>query len=156
MPAFVEGELGPVQALVVGVDARGADQMISAELQDLGNETAIRVIDLLRVRRGADGEMRKISAVDPSGMPGTLVEALLFTEDERLVPHAPLSSSGAAWFLADRVPRGSAVAILLVEHRWAIPLRAAVSGVGAEIFGDAWLHPRDVSAARRLARSMGR
>lgn len=155
-----EGELGPVQALVLGVDAQGSDEMISAELQDLGNETAIRVIDLLRVRRGVDGELHRMATIDPSGMPGTLVEALLFTGHERNSssaggPPTEEPQTGGTWFLADRVPRGSAVAILLVEHRWAIPLREAVGEFEAEIFGDAWIHPRDVAVARRLARSTG-
>lgn len=156
MSGWTQGELGPVQALVLGVDTRGSDEMISAELQDLGNETAVRVIDLLRVHRDVDGEIRRIAAPDPSGMPGTLVEAILFAEDGRHGPTAPEPSPAAAWFLADRVPRGSTVAILLVEHRWAIPLRAAIGEFDAEVFGDAWLHPRDVAAARRLAQSMGR
>jgi hypothetical protein len=130
--------------------------MISAELQDLGNETAIRVIDLLRVRRDLDGEVRRMAAVDPTGMPGTLVEALLFTGVNRRGSAAREPKSGETWFLADRVPRGSAVAILLVEHRWAIPLRAAVDELEAENFGDAWLHPRDVAAARRQVRSTPR
>lgn len=156
MSGWPEGELGPVQVLVLGVDARGSDEMISAELQDLGNESAIRVVDLLRVRRDVGGEMRRMSSVDPSGMRGTLVEALLFTEDDRRGSSAGEPVIGATWFLADRVPRGCTVAILLVEHRWAIPLRAAVGKFEAEIFGDAWLHPRDVAAARRQARSSRR
>jgi hypothetical protein len=156
MSSWPEGEAGPVQVLLLGIDAHDADEMISAELQDLGNETAIRVIDLLRVRRGVDGEMHRMATVDPSGMPGTLVEAVLFTAgDGRDAPDEE-PTDGSTWFLADRVPRGSAVAILLVEHRWAIPLRAAIDEFDAEILGDAWLHPRDVAAARRLARSMPR
>ncbi len=100
--------------------------------------------------------MERMSTVDPSGMPGTLIEALLFTGADLGGSPAGEPRSGETWFLADRVPRGSAVAILLVEHRWAIPLRAAVGQLEAENFGDAWLHPRDVAAARRLAQSMSR
>ncbi|MBS1894889.1 MAG: hypothetical protein JST59_26615 [Actinobacteria bacterium] len=151
MPGWPEGEVGPVQVLVLGIDARGSGEMISAELQDLGNEPSIRVIDLLRVRRGADGAMHRLAISDPSGMPGTLVEALLFTAEDRRDPPAG-QPTGPSWFLADRVPRGSTVAILLVEHRWAIPLRAASREFDADVLGDAWLHPRDIAAARRLAR----
>ncbi|MGH2939286.1 MAG: hypothetical protein ACRDPE_14340 [Solirubrobacterales bacterium] len=155
------GQLGPVQILVVGIDARGADEMLSAEVQDLGNQVAIRVLDLLRVRKGPGGELRRTSGSDPSGMPGTLVEALLFSgADDRSSarrlspPGAPAPEDG--WFLSDLLPRGSAVAILLVEHRWAIPLRSAIAEIEAGVFGDAWVHPRDLAAARRTARPMGR
>lgn len=154
MPGWPDGELGPVQALVLGLDSPGSDEMISAELQDLGNETAIRVIDLLRVRRDLDGEVSRLSTIDPSGMPGTLVEALLFGGDDVRPSPTGKAKTGGTWFLADRVPPGSAGAILLVEHRWAIPLRAAVGAFDTEVFGDAWLHPRDVAAARRLARTI--
>ena len=86
MSGWPEGELGPVQVLVLCIDTRGSDEMISAELQDLGNETSIRVIDLLRVRRGADGDMHRLAIADPSGMPGTLVESLLFTASSSREP----------------------------------------------------------------------
>jgi hypothetical protein len=60
------------------------------------------------------------------------------------------------WSLADRLPRGVAAAIILLEHRWAIPLREAAAGVRAQVFGDAWVHPRDLADARRAVGSLGR
>lgn len=148
--------LGPVQVLVLGIDARGSGEMISAELQDLANQSAVRVVDLLRARRETDGEMRRIAVSDPSGFPGTLVEALIFAGPERpSTPggRRPRTGSGA-WFLTDRAPRGTTVAILLIEHRWAIPLREAIVGFEADVFGDAWVHPRDLAAARRMTPSI--
>lgn len=149
------GELGPVQILVVGIDAPGADEMLSAELQDLGNETAIRVVDVLRVRKESDGELRRSAAGDPGGPSGALVKALLFNgprrSPARRLSHPAIPEEEGVWFLADRLPQGCTVAILLVEHRWAIPLRAAIAEFEAEIFGDAWVHPQDLAAARRAA-----
>jgi hypothetical protein len=146
--------LGPVQVLLIGIDERGSDQMLAAELQDLRNQDAVKVLDLLRVLREPDGEVRRLEPLGGAGLPGTLVEALLITEaDEHEGPESPDSTGAAAeddvWFLADRVPRGAAVAILLIEHRWAIPLREAAAEAEAEVLGDAWLHPRDLQAARR-------
>ncbi len=152
MSAWPEGELGPVQALLLSIDTMGSDEMISAELQDLGNETAIRVIDLLRVRRDRDGEVRRMVAVDPTGMPGTLVEALLFAGANRGDPRPREPKSGESWFLADPRPPGAAGAHPLVAPPGARPPRAAVGELEAENLGDAWLHPRDVAAARRQAR----
>jgi hypothetical protein len=145
---------------VVGIDAPGADEMFSAELQDLGNEVAVRVLDVLRVRKEAGGELRRTAGRDPSGLPGALVEALLFegpgsrSSARQLSPSASPAAEGA-WSLADLLPHGSAVAVLLVEHRWAIPLRSAIAAVGAGVLGDAWVHPRDLAAARRTTRSTG-
>lgn len=145
------GALGPIQVLLIGIDAGGSDEMLAAELQDLANQDAVRVVDLLRVRRRSDGEVVRLEPRVPTGLPGTLVEALLVTEsDERDVPEEAGPGEATAqgvWFLADRVPDGAAVAILLIEHRWAIPLREAAADSEAEIFGDAWVHPRDIAAA---------
>lgn len=153
------GDLGPVQVLVIGIDARGAERMLAAELQDLRTQDAIRVLDVLRVRRGYDDEVRRLDPLAADDRSGALVEALLVvdpdgggTVGEREAAEDP---EGAAdeWFLADRVPRGAAAAILLIEHRWAIPLREAAAQFEAEVFGDAWVHPRDLAAARRALES---
>lgn len=147
-------ELGPVQVLLIGIDARGADRMLAAELQDLGTQEAVRVLDVLRVRRGYDDEVRRLDPVESDERAGALVEALLAVDPDggghaaEGVPGEP-SDGEEEWFLADRLPRGAAAAILLVEHRWAIPLREAAAQFEAEILGDAWIHPRDLAAAMR-------
>jgi hypothetical protein len=50
------------------------------------------------------------------------------------------------WFLADAIAPGTAAAIVLLEHRWAIPLRAAIEAAGDPALEDAWIHPRDLAA----------
>ena len=145
--------LGPVQILLVGVDAEGADDMLAAELQDLRTQEGVRILDVLHVRRGYDDEVRRLDPIEPGGHSGALVEALLVVDPDEPEPPAErrlrISRRGEdAWFLADRLPCGAAAAILLIEHRWAIPLREAAAEVEAEIFGDAWVHPRDLVAAR--------
>lgn len=153
------GDLGPVQVLVIGIDARGSDRMLAAELQDLRTQGAIRVLDVLRVRRGYDDEVRRLDPVAAEDHSGSLVEALLAVDpddgeeagDRGLAEES--GGDGDEWFLADRVPQGAAAAILLIEHRWATPLREAAAQVEAELFGDAWVHPRDLAAARRAVES---
>jgi hypothetical protein len=141
--------LGPVQVLLIGLDQPGSERMLAAELQDLRWQDAVRALDLLRVRRDPDGGLRRLDPPDPEDFSGGLVEALLVRD-----PDIPEEGEGT-WSLADRVPRGTAVAIILLEHRWAIPLREAAAGVDAEVFGDAWVHPRDLAAARRAVGYIG-
>jgi hypothetical protein len=135
--------LGPVQVLLIGLDEPGSERMLAAELQDLHSQDAVRALDVLRVRRDPDGGLRRLDPPDPEEFPGTVVEALLVSdrEDEAMAE--------GTWSLADRLPRGAAAAIILLEHRWAIPLREAAAGTRAEVFGDAWVHPSDLAAARR-------
>ncbi len=40
-----------------------------------------------------------------------------------------------------------AAAIVLLEHRWAIPLRNAIRGNDGVALVDRWLHPEDLVAA---------
>ena len=51
-----------------------------------------------------------------------------------------------AWFLADVIPAGTAAAVVLLEHRWAIPLRDAVEAADGHDLVDTWVHPRDLAA----------
>ncbi len=133
--------------------------MLAAELQDLGTQDAIAVLDVLRVRRGADDEIRRLDPTGTGEDTGRLVEALMVIDRENLDGASGERGVGAgsgadgAWFLAERIPRGASVAILLVEHRWAIPLREAAGEYEAVIFGDAWLHPQDVAIAYESIRS---
>lgn len=148
--------LGPVQVLLIGIDEHGSERMLAAEIQDLRTQDAVVILDVLRVRRGLDDEIHRLGSLDPDDYPGNLVEALLVVDSGGREPesagwaHGDQAGEGE-WFLADRVPRGAAAAIVLVEHRWAIPLREAATQFEAEIFGDAWVHPRDLTAARRVA-----
>jgi hypothetical protein len=149
-------DLGPVQILLIGIDGDGADEMLAAELQDLGTQEGVRVLDVLRVRRGYDDEVRRLDPAGPEAHSGALVEALLVVDPDEPEPTAErrvrIGQRGEdAWFLADRLPCGAAAAILLIEHRWAIPLREAAAEFEAEIFGDAWVHPRDLADARLRA-----
>jgi hypothetical protein len=141
--------LGPVQVLLIGLDEPGSDTMLAAELQDLHSQDAVRALDVLRVRRDPDGGIRRLDPPDPEEFRGSVVEALLVSDQD------DEAMAEGTWSLADRLPRGAAAAIILLEHRWAIPLREAAAGARAEVFGDAWVHPRDLAAARRTVGSIG-
>ena len=45
-----------------------------------------------------------------------------------------------AWYVADAIPNGSAAAIILLEHLWAIPLRDAIVDAGGIALADEWIH----------------
>ena len=52
----------------------------------------------------------------------------------------------AVWDVADSIPNGSAAAIALLEHRWAIPLRDAIIRANGRALADTWVHPADLVA----------
>ena len=50
------------------------------------------------------------------------------------------------WYLADAIPPGASAAVVLIEHRWAIPLRDKVIAAGGVALVDTWIHPADLVA----------
>ena len=57
------------------------------------------------------------------------------------------SADDEFWSLDEAIPNGSAAAIALVEHRWAIATRDAIRAAGGVPIADAWIHPADLAAA---------
>ena len=55
------------------------------------------------------------------------------------------------WYVDDAIPNGSAAAVALVEHRWAIGLRDAIRSAGGALVADEWVHPADLVAVGLLA-----
>jgi hypothetical protein len=53
--------------------------------------------------------------------------------------------------VADTIEPGSAAAIALIEHVWAVPLRAAIAKAGGVPVSDAWVHPLDLVEIGLLA-----
>ena len=48
--------------------------------------------------------------------------------------------------MVEEIPNDSAAAIMLVEHRWAIPLRDAIVRAGGFPISDGFIHPLDLVA----------
>ena len=56
--------MGPVQLLVVAFDGPDFRGEVLAELERLRESDVVRVIDLLVVHKGADGEIRRLHQAD--------------------------------------------------------------------------------------------
>jgi len=53
-------------------------------------------------------------------------------------------SDDDAWDVLAEIPNGSAAALLLIEHHWAVPLRDAVFRAGGFRIGDGFISPLDL------------
>jgi uncharacterized membrane protein len=155
--------LGPVQLLVIGFEKGSFEGKILAELKRLREHDVIRMIDLLFVAKDEQGDVAEVeqsdlSAEETAGL-GALVGALIGLGaggEEGAASGAALGAAAAengslldseeVWFLADAIPPGTAAAIALIEHRWAIPLRNAIEAAGGHDLVDAWVHPEDLIA----------
>ncbi len=138
--------IGPVQLLVLGFNDRGFTGAIVEELERLRDNGAVRVIDSLAVFKDAAGELE----VQPLSEPGTLVGALIGLvvegeEDLELGAEAaaPLADEDG-WDVVQDIPNDTAAALVLIEHRWVVPLREAIVQSGGFRISDGFISPLDL------------
>ena len=141
--------LGPVQLLIVGIERPDFGGEVLAELQRLRESDVVRVIDLLVVRKRADGVVERLndSTLDDEG--GAVIGALigLGAQGDDGPEGGHFSVDEEFWSLEEAIPNDSAATLALVEHRWAVGLRDAIGAAGGVPVADAWIHPADLVAA---------
>jgi uncharacterized membrane protein len=154
--------IGPVQLLIVGFVGGEFKGEIAKVLADLRERDVIRLIDMGVVRKDEDGVITMIEHSDLSQDEtiefGATVGALigLGVAGEEGAEAGAIAGAEAAldggmiedqvWYIADEIPEGTAAAVALIEHRWAIPLRTAIQDAGGFLVSDAWIHPTDLVA----------
>ena len=160
--------IGPVQLLVVSFDTPHFSGEILAELSRLRENEVIRLIDALAVQKNPDGSLvalqwSDLSVAEAEGM-GATIGALLGLGvggeaglEAGAVAGMEAGSDGhlidesEVWDVADSIEPGSAAAIALIEHVWAVPLRAAIAKAGGVAVSDEWVHPLDLVEVGLLA-----
>jgi uncharacterized membrane protein len=153
--------IGPVQLLVVSFDEPRFSGEIIEELRRLRESNVIRLVDALAVQKSMDGELAAVqwsdlSVEEAEGM-GATIGALLglgFGGEEGMEAGMLAGAEAGAdghlldeaevWDVADTIEPGSAAAIALIEHLWALPLRDAIARAGGVPVSDAWVHPLDL------------
>ena len=163
---------GPVQLLVLGFDNPNFQGEIVAELDRLKESDLVRVIDGIAVHKDENGELTVIERSDLSDEEaaefGAVVGALVglgaggvegaeagaelgaaAAAAERAEPEA--ESDAETWDVLDEIPPGTAAAVILLEHRWAAPLRDAIRSANGFAISDGWVHPEDLVAVGILA-----
>ena len=160
--------IGPVQLLVVSFGTPDFSGEIMEELRRLRESDVIRLIDALAVLKGVDGTLEALQwsdlSVEQSEELGATVGALigLGLAGEEGMEAGMLAGAEAGadghlideaevWDVADRIEPGSAAAIALIEHVWAVPLRDAIARAGGVAISDAWVHPLDLVEIGLLA-----
>ncbi|HEY3828668.1 MAG TPA: hypothetical protein VGL57_05680 [Solirubrobacteraceae bacterium] len=157
--------IGPVQLLVVGFEQPDFHGEVLANLRSLKEHEVVRVIDILLVHKDIEGALQTRQISDLSEQEaqdlGAVAAALIGLGEAA----AGGDAEGAArlWSAQEgldeddlvdvlaEIPPDTAVAIALLEHRWAIPLREAVVAAGGFPILDTWVHPRDLVEVGLLA-----
>lgn len=154
---------GPVQILVIGFDHPEFKGDIRKELERLRENDVVRLIDLIVVRKDDDGNVERLQQSDLSQEEledfGAVVGALIGVGadgEEGAEAGAVLGAAAMegghvfddaeTWYVDDAIPPGTAAAVALLDHRWAIGLRDAIRDAGGFHLADAWIHPADLVA----------
>ncbi|TAK69465.1 MAG: hypothetical protein EPO13_06155 [Actinomycetota bacterium] len=162
--------IGPVQLLVVGFDQPNFTGEILTELNRLRDTNVIRLIDALVVQKNLDGDLAALQwsdlSLDEAEGLGATVGALLGLgaageagaelgavagAEAVAATDGHLIDEAEVWDVAEAIAPGSAAAIALIEHVWAIPLRTAIANAGGVPVSDEWVHPLDLVEIGLLA-----
>jgi uncharacterized membrane protein len=154
--------IGPVQLIVLGFQDPDFHGEIIAELERLKLSDTIRVIDGLAVYKDADGDLEAMHlsnlTVDEAVEVGSKVGALIglgFDGEAGMDAGALAGAEAAAdgispfpeadaWDVLEEIPNGTAAALILIEHHWAVGLRDALMRAGGFRISDGFISPLDL------------
>ena len=162
--------IGPVQLLVLGFESPDFQGEILEELERLRESDAVRVIDALAVYKDDKGDaevahisnLTKDEAIELGSAIGALI-GLGMDGEEGAAVGAEAGAEAVAdgeihafsdeeeWDVIEEIPNGSAAALVLLEHHWAVPLRDAIARAGGFRISDGFISPLDLVAIGLLA-----
>lgn len=141
--------VGPLHILVFGFDEPNFTGAALRELRRLEGHDLVRLVDLLFVQRGEDGALVAIEleGVDPELVEvlGDLAGALVGLDGGADGSEGLDVEDDELWDIAADIPAGTAAAIVLLEHRWALGLGGAIADAGGRLLGDALVPPSELA-----------
>jgi uncharacterized membrane protein len=157
-------EIGPVQVLTVAFDGNHFKGEILPELERLKTLGLIRVIDLLFIRKDSTGSVATLTSTDLDweeaaefgAMVGSLIGwGVAGAEGAEVgwIAGAADSADGHTldehdeFALVQTIPNNSSAGIVLIEHVWAKPLRAAIRRAHGIEVANSWLRSEDLIKA---------
>jgi uncharacterized membrane protein len=157
--------VGPVQLITLGFPHPNFHGEIIAELERLRDSDTVRVIDALAVHKDDAGDVEVVhlsnltrdEAVELGSVIGALIglgedgeegmEAGAIAGGEQAADGVNPLGGADDWDILDDIPNGSAAALVLLEHRWAVPLRNAIVRAGGYRISDGFISPLDLIEA---------
>jgi uncharacterized membrane protein len=160
--------IGPVQVIVLGFAEPNFKGDALKELERLRDSDVVRMIDLLVVKKNDDGSVEQLRHTDLSedeqrefgAVAGALMGYGMAGEEgaeagaeagAQAMAEGGVIGDDEVFYLEEMIPTGMAAAVAVIEHRWAIDLRAKLREAGGVLLGDAWVHPTDLVAVGLIA-----
>jgi uncharacterized membrane protein len=152
---------GPVQLLCLVFEGNQFRGEILPELERLKNQGVARIIDLLIVRKDKTGSVATLTASDLEWEEATQYGAYVGTliglgvggpegAERGAIAGAARMADGHmfdeddAFRLTSVVENGSSIAMILLEHRWMLPLLDAVDRANGYELSRDWVTPEDL------------
>ena len=154
--------IGPVQLVVLGFSKPDFKGEILAELERLKESDTVRLVDSLTVYKDAEGEVSTLEfsnltqaeAVEFGAVVGALIGLGAGGEEGMEIGAEAGAEAGAdgtdffsdedEWDVLENLPNDSAAALVLLEHRWAIPVRDAIVRAGGFPVSEGFISPLDL------------
>jgi hypothetical protein len=127
--------------MVVNFEDTNFTGEIEAELIRLEETGTLRVLDVIFVAKSLEGDIEVIRTDDVHT--GALTQALLGIGDDAKAVDATTDDADV-WYAADAIEPGCAAGIMVLEHRWAIPLREAITAAGGKEAITEWVAEDEV------------
>jgi hypothetical protein len=161
-------EFGPLQLLTIAFDGSHFKGEILPELERLKERGLSRVVDMLAVRKDRSGATAILTATDLEWLEATEFGAYIGTivgygaggedgADRGAIAGAAELADGHlfdendAQRLAEIVPAGMTIAVLLLEHRWMLPLLQAVERADGLELKNEWVGVEALAAVGAMA-----
>jgi hypothetical protein len=128
------GEQGPVDWLVVELRDGELTGGLTEAVVELVQRDLVRVLDLVVVDKGVDGAVATREVADPEA--GELVGFRCLDPGLR-----PLLTVNDVANVAAALDPGTSAAVLVWEHRWAVPFARAVRDSGGQLVATGRLDP---------------
>jgi len=150
---------GPLQLLVIGFGQAALPLDFVNQLRRVRDDGIVRLVDAVYAAKDEHGDLTQIRVTDFSTEEmshfGILAGALFghgAAGDEGVVLGAVLGEMAAESReigldsddmdeIADRIPRGTSAAFILMEHLWAIGLKESLRNTNGAVLASGWLTP---------------
>ncbi len=138
-------EMGPIDYLLVEWPGRQPNGEVAPELVDLVERGLIRILDLVFIAKGEDGNVAGIELADLGGEVPAL--AIFEGASSGLIGDDDVAEAGAV------LEPGTSAALLVFENTWAAPFVAAVRRSGGELVASGRIPAQDILDALEASES---
>ncbi len=133
--------IGPLELVVLGFEGGTIKGEVAAAIEDAVDSGAIRLIDLVLVKKEPDGTVSAIELEQADEAYAALFEGVMgdlhdvLTEDEAVV-------------VGNMLPPDTSAIVALIEHTWSTHIAQAVEDAGGRLLASQRISPRLIDDVR--------